>query len=171
MLWEDEVRFYTSYLTRFDGRYLDTGNTGWVDREGYVYVMGRNDDVVNVSAVRLSSDNYVLLLTRSLWSLTSPAGAIEEAISSHPLVAESCVVSIPDEMKGHLPFVFMTLSVVDHPASAVPSEEIANEIRLLVRKRVGTFAALGGIVQGKGMIPKTRSGKTMRRVLRELVEN
>ncbi|KAH8744130.1 putative acetate-CoA ligase [Diaporthe sp. PMI_573] len=153
MLWKDDVRFYASYLERFDGRYLDTGDTGWVDGEGYVYVMGRNDDVINVSAVRLSS------------------GALEEAISSHPLVAESCVVSIPDEMKGHLPFVFITLSVVDHPASAIPSEEIANEIRVLVRKRVGTFAALGGIVQGRGMIPKTRSRKTVRRVLRELVEN
>jgi propionyl-CoA synthetase len=74
-------------------------------------------------------------------------------------------------MKGYLSFVFITLSVVDHPASAISSKEIANEIRVLVRKRVGTFAALGGIVQGRGMIPKTRSGKTVRRVLRELVEN
>jgi propionyl-CoA synthetase len=71
MLWKDDVRFYASYLERFDGRYLDTGDTGWVDGEGYVYVMGRNDDVINVSAVRLSSGNYVLLLTRAAWLLTS----------------------------------------------------------------------------------------------------
>lgn len=104
------------------------------------------------------------LLTRSL-------GAIEQAISSHPLVAESCIVGIPDELKGQLPFAFITLSVADHPESAVPDTNITFEIQSLVRKQVGAFASLGGIIQGKGMIPKTRSGKTLRRVLRELVEN
>ncbi|RYP79848.1 hypothetical protein DL770_006494 [Monosporascus sp. CRB-9-2] len=129
-LWLDEERFYNSYLKRFDCRFLDTGDAGWVGDEGYVHVMSRNDDVLNVSAYRLSS------------------GAIEEAISSHPLVAESY-----------------------HPDTAIPAKTIAEEIQSLVRSRVGAFASLGGIVQGKGMIPKTRSGKTLRRVLRELVEN
>ncbi|KAI0183746.1 acetate-CoA ligase [Xylaria flabelliformis] len=152
-LWENEQGFYKSYLERFKGKFLDTGDAGWVDEEGYVYVMSRNDDVLNVSAYRLSS------------------GAIEQAISSHPLVVECCVVGVPDALKGQLPLAFIALSVADHPESVVPNAEIAGEIQLLVRRQVGAFASLGGIVQGRGMIPKTRSGKTLRRVLRELVEN
>ncbi|KAK9617012.1 putative NRPS-like protein biosynthetic cluster [Aspergillus fumigatus] len=152
-LWLEEERFYKSYLQRFDSRFLDTGDAGWVDPDGYVHVMSRNDDVLNVSAYRLSS------------------GAIEEAISSHPQVAEACVVAIPDQLKGQLPFAFISLSVADHPDSAIPAPTIAAEVQSLVRSRVGAFASLGGIVQGKGMIPKTRSGKTLRRVLRELLEN
>ncbi|TQS33247.1 hypothetical protein Golomagni_06415 [Golovinomyces magnicellulatus] len=152
-LWQDEERFYKSYLKRFDGKWLDTGDAGWIDDEGYVSVMSRNDDVLNVSAHRLSS------------------GGIEQAITSHPQVAEACIVGIPDALKGQLPFAFITLSVADHPESAVPSDKIASEIQDSVRKQVGAIASLGGMIQGKGMIPKTRSGKTLRRVLRELVEN
>ncbi|GIC92268.1 putative acetate-CoA ligase [Aspergillus udagawae] len=152
-LWSDEERFYKSYLQRFESRFLDTGDAGWVDHDGYVHVMSRNDDVLNVSAYRLSS------------------GAIEEAIASHPQIAEACVVAIPDQLKGQLPFAFISLSVPDHPDSAIPAATVATEVQSLVRSRVGAFASLGGIVQGKGMIPKTRSGKTLRRVLRELVEN
>ncbi|KAJ5793497.1 NRPS-like protein biosynthetic cluster [Penicillium paradoxum] len=152
-LWFGEERFYNSYLKRFGSRFMDTGDAGWVDLDGYVHVMGRNDDVLNVSAYRLSS------------------GAIEEAISAHPQVAESCVVAIPDGLKGQLPFAFISLSIQEHSDPAIPSATITAEIQSLVRSRVGAFAALGGIVQGKCMIPKTRSGKTLRRVLRELVEN
>ncbi|ODA80353.1 hypothetical protein RJ55_03311 [Drechmeria coniospora] len=152
-LWQDEERFYKGYLKRFNGKWLDTGDSGWIDNEGYVHVMSRNDDVLNVSAHRLSS------------------GGIEQAVASHPLVAECCVVGIPDALKGQRPFAFVTLSTADHPTSAIPSDEVASEIQALVRKHVGAIASLGGIIQGKGMIPKTRSGKTLRRVLRELVEN
>ncbi|KAL4745666.1 hypothetical protein BDW72DRAFT_186295 [Aspergillus terricola var. indicus] len=152
-LWLDEGRFYESYLKRFQSRFLDTGDAGWVDHDGYVHVMSRNDDVLNVSAYRLSS------------------GAIEEAIVSHPQVVEACVVAIPDELKGQRPFAFISLSVPNHPDSAIPAATVAEEVQSLVRSRVGAFASLGGMVQGKGMIPKTRSGKTLRRVLRELVEN
>ncbi|KAL4740411.1 putative acetate-CoA ligase [Aspergillus similis] len=152
-LWLNDERFYKSYLKRFQSRLLDTGDAGWVDHDGYVHVMCRNDDVLNVSAYRLSS------------------GAIEEAIASHPQVVEACVVAIPDELKGQRPFAFISLSVPDHLDSAIPAATVAREVQSLVRSRVGAFASLGGIVQGKGMIPKTRSGKTLRRVLRELVEN
>ncbi|KAG5946230.1 hypothetical protein E4U53_006609 [Claviceps sorghi] len=152
-LWGEQERFYHSYLKRFDGKWLDTGDAGYIDEEGYVYVMSRNDDVLNVSAHRLSS------------------GGIEQAIASHPLVAEASIVGIPDAIKGQLPFAFITLSTADHPSSAVPDDKTAQEIQALVRKQVGAIASLGGIIQGKGMIPKTRSGKTMRRVLRELLEN
>ncbi|KEY68957.1 hypothetical protein S7711_04622 [Stachybotrys chartarum IBT 7711] len=152
-LWNDDERFYKSYLKRFQGKWLDTGDSGLIDADGNVHVMSRNDDVLNVSAHRLSS------------------GGIEQAVSSHPLVAESCVVGVPDSIKGQLPFAFITLSTADHPKSVVPEDTIASEIQALVRTQVGPIAALGGIVQGKGMIPKTRSGKTLRRVLRELVAN
>lgn len=98
-------------------------------------------------------------------------GGIEQAVSSHPLVAECCVIGIPDALKGQLPFAFITLSTPAHPPSAIPSAAVAAEIQALVRAQVGAIATLGGIVQGRGMIPKTRSGKTLRRVLRELAEN
>lgn len=101
----------------------------------------------------------------------TPAGAIEQAISSHPRVAECCVVGIPDELKGQLPFAFVVLTGGDRRESVIPDPQTAQEIQSLVRKQVGAFASLGGIVQGRGMIPRTRSGKTLRRVLRELVEN
>lgn len=81
------------------------------------------------------------------------------------------MVGIPDALKGQLPFAFVTLSTADHPTSAVPSDELYQGIQKSVREQIGAIAALGGMVQGKGMIPKTRSGKTLRRVLRELVEN
>ncbi|TQV90328.1 acyl-CoA synthetase [Cordyceps javanica] len=159
-LWGDEERFYKSYLKRFDGRWMDTGDAGMIDEDGYVHVMSRNDDVLNVSAHRLSS------------------GGIEQAVSSHPLVAECCVIGIPDALKGQLPFAFITLSTTttttvgdEHPASAIPDDKVTREIQALVRSQVGAIATLGGVIQGSGLIPKTRSGKTLRRVLRELAEN
>jgi propionyl-CoA synthetase len=104
--------------------------------------------------------------------LTIP-GAIEQAILSHPKVGEACVVGIPDPMKGHLPFAFIQPSGAssNDPLPAAASAELFKEINDLVRSQIGAIASLGGIIQGRGMIPKTRSGKTLRRVLRELVEN
>lgn len=104
-------------------------------------------------------------------SFSHSPGGIEQAVSAHALVAECCVIGIPDPLKGQRPFAFITLSTADHPTSAVPAPELAAEIQELVRSQVGAFAALGGIVQGKGIIPRTRSGKTLRRVLRQLVDN
>lgn len=74
-------------------------------------------------------------------------------------------------MKGHLPFAFITLSTNNHSESAVADDKLLAEVQRLVREQIGAIASLGGIIQGKGMIPKTRSGKTLRRVLRELLEN
>ncbi|KAI4601005.1 hypothetical protein KJ359_013170 [Pestalotiopsis sp. 9143b] len=152
-LWTDEVRFYRSYLKRFDGKWLDTGDAGMIDSDGYISIMSRSDDLINTAGHRLST------------------GAIEQAITSHPLVAEASVIGIPDNLKGQLPFAFITLSVPDHPSSAVPDQKISDEIQKQVRSQIGGIATLGGIIQGKNMIPRTRSGKTLRRVLRELVEN
>lgn len=152
-LWEDEDRFYQGYLKRFGGRWADTGDAGYIDEDGYVHVMSRADDILNVSAHRLST------------------GSIEQAITSHPQVAEACVVGIPDDLKGHLPFAFVTLTTNPHPESAVPNTFLFKDINANVRKQIGAIASLGGMIQGKGMIPKTRSGKILRRTLRELLDN
>ena len=152
-IFNDEERFYSGYMKRFRGQWIDTGDAGMIDEDGYVHVMARSDDIINVAAHRFST------------------GSIEQAISSHPTIAECSVVGIPDALKGHLPFAFVTLSAADHPVSAIPSEKLLKEVQDLIREQIGGIAALGGMIQGKGMIPKTRSGKTLRRVLRELVEN
>ncbi|KAI1439209.1 AMP-binding enzyme [Xylaria sp. CBS 124048] len=152
-LFEDEERFYQSYLKRFEGRWIDTGDAGIIDAEGYISIMSRSDDIINTAGHRLST------------------GSIEQAITSHPSVAEASVVGIPDALKGQLPFAFITLSVPHHPTSAIPAQQLHDEIQKRVRQQIGGIATLGGIIQGKGMIPRTRSGKTLRRVLRELVEN
>ncbi|KAL8969958.1 MAG: hypothetical protein Q9183_001747 [Haloplaca sp. 2 TL-2023] len=152
-LFNDDERFYKGYLKRFNGQWIDTGDAGMVDSEGYVHVMSRSDDIINVAAHRFST------------------GSIEQAISSNRDIAECCVVGIPDALKGHLPFAFATLSTADHPSSAIPSDELLKQVQASVREQIGAIAALGGMIIGKGMIPKTRSGKTLRRVLRELVEN
>lgn len=152
-LWEDEERFYRGYLQRFAGKWIDTGDAGMIDEDGYISIMSRSDDIINVAAHRFST------------------GAIEQAVTSHPEVAEAAVVGIPDALKGHLPFAFITLSTHGHPQDAIPSESLLEEVQDLVRSQIGAIAVLGGAIQGQGMIPKTRSGKTLRRVLRELLEN
>ncbi|KAJ9162297.1 Acetyl-CoA synthetase-like protein [Coniochaeta hoffmannii] len=147
-LWEDEERFYNGYLKRFGGKWVDTGDTGVIDEHGYIHIMARSDDVINVAAHRLST------------------GSLEQAITSHPLVTEACVVGIPDALKGQMPFAFVGTS-----DDSVSDEQLLAELQKLVRKQVGAIASLGGMIRGKGMIPKTRSGKTLRRVLRQLLEN
>lgn len=170
-LWGDEERFYKSYLKRFDGKWIDTGDAGMIDRDGYISIMSRADDVINVAAHRFSTGTSCIHSIGKATTNTKHSGAIEQAITSHPSIAEAAVVGIPDALKGHLPFAFITLSTHNHPDSAVPDDKIAPEIQKLVRDQIGAIASLGGMIQGKGMIPKTRSGKTLRRVLRELVEN
>jgi propionyl-CoA synthetase len=169
-LWQDEERFYKGYLKRFEGQWIDTGDAGMIDEDGYIHVMSRSDDIINVAAHRFSTGkSFMLRIRRGFVNCVS--GSIEQAISSHPTIAECCVVGIPDALKGHLPLAFVTLSTADHPSSAVPSDELFGEVQKLVRTQIGAIASLGGMIQGQAMIPKTRSGKTLRRVLRELVEN
>ncbi|OAA68122.1 acyl-synthetase [Niveomyces insectorum RCEF 264] len=163
-LWEDEERFYKGYLRRFDGRWLDTGDAGIIDKDGYIHIMARSDDIINVAAHRLST------------------GTLEQAITGHPLVTEACVVSIPDALKGHMPFAFVnttraaqldgkTRGPAETAAVAAMDEALFKEVNDRVRSQVGAIASLGGLIEGTGMIPRTRSGKTLRRVLRELLEN
>ncbi|KAJ5286957.1 hypothetical protein N7478_002643 [Penicillium angulare] len=155
-LFEDEERFYKGYLKRFDGRWVDTGDAGLIDEDGYVHIMSRSDDIINVAAHRFST------------------GAIEQAILAHPSISEASVVGIPDSLKGHLPFAFVqpraSAEYLD-PLPAIPSPQLFKEVNALVREQIGAIASLGGMIQGRGMIPKTRSGKTLRRVLRQLLEH
>ena len=141
-----------------------------IDEDGYIHVMSRSDDIINVAAHRFSTGQSSGQGAKDLM-LTFGTGAIEQAITSHSEIAEACVVGIPDDLKGHLPFAFTTLSTADHPASALPDQGLFRQVQAHVRDQIGPIASLGGMIQGKGMIPKTRSGKTLRRVLRELVEN
>ncbi|KAI2625890.1 AMP-binding enzyme [Hypoxylon sp. NC1633] len=170
-LWQDEERFYSSYFKRFGGKWIDTGDAGMIDAHGYVSVMSRSDDLINTAGHRLSTGRPGPLPSRIFHVEMKATGSIEQAITSHPLVAEASVVGIPDSLKGQLPFAFITLSVPEHPTSAIPDEKLYSEIQDRVRKHIGGIATLGGIIQGQGMIPRTRSGKTLRRVLRQLIEN
>jgi propionyl-CoA synthetase len=144
-LWQDEDRFYKGYLKRFDGRWIDTGDAGMVDADGYVHVMSRADDIINVSAHRLST------------------GAIEQAISSHPDITEAAVVGLPDSMKGHVPFAFITI--------ADPPPDLLKDLNARLRHHIGPIASLAGFIAAPGVIPKTRSGKTLRRCLKEILEH
>ncbi|KAK5710029.1 hypothetical protein LTR17_019250 [Elasticomyces elasticus] len=144
-LWNDEERFYRGYLKRFDGKWIDTGDAGMIDEDGYVHVMSRADDIINVAAHRLST------------------GAIEQAITSHPDINEAAVVGIPDHMKGHVPFAF--IGIVDPPA------DLLKDLNARLRHSIGPIANLAGFIAAPGIIPKTRSGKTLRRTLKEILEN
>ncbi|QIW95918.1 hypothetical protein AMS68_001436 [Peltaster fructicola] len=144
-LWKDDERFYKGYLKRFNGQWVDTGDAGMIDKDGYVHVMSRSDDIINVAAHRLST------------------GAIEQAISSHPAITEAAVVPIPDATKGHVPFAF--IAIAESPT------DLLKDLNSRLRSSIGPIAVLGGYIAAPGIIPKTRSGKTLRRVLREILEH
>ncbi|USW56392.1 Putative AMP-dependent synthetase/ligase, AMP-binding, AMP-binding enzyme domain, ANL [Septoria linicola] len=144
-LWQDEDRFYKGYLKRFSGKWIDTGDAGMIDSQGYVHVMSRADDVINVAAHRLST------------------GAIEQAISSHPDITEAAVVGMPDSMKGHVPFAFIAIQN--------PPADLLKDLNAKLRHHIGPIASLAGFIAAPGVIPKTRSGKTLRRCLKEILEH
>ncbi|MFI9839598.1 propionyl-CoA synthetase [Nonomuraea sp. NPDC051941] len=145
-LYRDEARFARSYLERYPGHYL-TGDGGHVDADGYLYVMGRIDDVINVAGHRLST------------------GAMEEVIASHPDVAECAVIGVADELKGQLPVGFVVLKA---GADRDPAE-IERELTALVRERIGPVAAFRRAVV-VARLPKTRSGKILRATMRDIAD-
>ena len=137
-LWNAEARYKKSYLTTFPG-YYETGDAGMMDEDGYLYIMARTDDVINVAGHRLST------------------GGMEEVLASHPDVAECAVIGVSDDLKGQMPVGFVCLTKgVDRPAA-----EISAECVRLVRERIGPVAAfkLAVVVD---RLPKTRSGKILR---------
>jgi propionyl-CoA synthetase len=167
-LWKEDDRFWNSYLRRFDGAWFDTGDAGMISRDGYLSVMSRTDDIINVAAHRLSTGGIQISYE---WNRLTQLGAIEQAICSHPSVAEACVVGEPDALKGQLPFAFVTMGGNASASTDERRGKLLHEIQQLIRDQIGPIAALGGLIEGRGMIPRTRSGKTLRRVLRDLVEN
>ena len=137
-LWNAEARFRKSYLEHFPG-YYETGDAGYMDEDGYLYIMARTDDVINVAGHRLST------------------GAMEEVLAGHPDVAECAVIGVTDELKGQLPLGFLCTNAGTEKADA----DIVKECVTLVRETIGPVAAfkLAVVVD---RLPKTRSGKILR---------
>jgi acetyl-CoA synthetase len=145
-IYGDPERFKEQYWSQIPGMYF-AGDGARVDQDGYFWLMGRVDDVVNVAGHRLSTME------------------IESALVANPLVAEAAVVGRPDEIKGQAVSAFVTLK-----AGQVPSEELKVQLRQWVAKEIGPIAKPDDIVFTDAL-PKTRSGKIMRRLLREIATN
>jgi propionyl-CoA synthetase len=145
-LWGDDQRYIDSYLTVFPGMYA-SGDGGYIDEDGYVYIMGRTDDVINVAGHRLST------------------GSLEAVVATHELVAECAVIGVADAIKGQIPKAFVVLKA----GAKVDAEELRKEIVALVRKEVGPVAALNEVVVVPGL-PKTRSGKVLRKTMRGIAD-
>lgn len=145
-LWGDDDRYLSAYLSAFPGYYA-TGDGGHVDDDGYLYVMGRTDDVINVAGHRLTT------------------GSLEAAVAGHPAVAECAVIGVHDEIKGQVPRAFVVIK-----AGAEPDpEELQREVIERVRDTVGPVAALRD-VRIVPALPKTRSGKILRRSMRAIAD-
>lgn len=143
-LWRDAARYERSYLSAYPGHYL-TGDSGYFDEDGYLYVLGRSDDVINMAGHRLS------------------AGSIEAAIAGHDAVAECAVIGLPDELKGHRPLAYVVLkSGVD-----LDPDRLRDELIERVRTQVGAIATLHDAVIVTAL-PKTRSGKILRKTIRQI---
>lgn len=145
-LWGRPDGYQKAYLDAFPG-YYTTGDSGYLDEEGYVFVMGRTDDVINVAGHRLST------------------GQLEEALAQHADVAECAVIGVKDELKGQRASGFVTLKAgVDRPRDVICAELVA-----LVREKVGPVAAFKDVLIVE-RLPKTRSGKILRKTMRQIVD-
>ncbi len=145
-LWNDDNRFRESYLSKFPGYYF-SGDGGYKDEEGYVYIMGRVDDVINVAGHRLST------------------GEMEEFVASHPAVAECAVVGIMDELRGQRPIGFVVLK----DGIGIEEAALEAEIVTVIREQIGALACFKSTVVVK-RLPKTRSGKILRKVIRQIAD-
>jgi acyl-coenzyme A synthetase/AMP-(fatty) acid ligase len=145
-LWNDTPRFIDSYLTAYPGYYF-TGDGGYKDEDGYVFITGRIDDVINVAGHRLST------------------AAMEEVVAGHPAVAECAVIGIEEEMKGQIPVGFVVLKGgVD-----ISDAQLEKELIQMVRNNIGAVAAFRRAVVAK-RLPKTRSGKILRKIMRAMTD-
>ena len=146
-LWNADQRFLETYLSTFPG-YYETADAGYIDEAGYVFVMARTDDIINVAGHRLST------------------GAIEEAMAAHPDVAECAVIGTADEIKGQVPVGLLVLKAgVERPHRAIVVEVVQT-----VRDRIGPVAAFkkATVVE---RLPKTRSGKILRATMRKIADS
>jgi len=145
-LWNADQRFRDAYLTQFPG-YYSTADAGYIDEDGYVFVMSRTDDVINVAGHRLST------------------GAMEEVLSAHPDVAECAVMGVADELKGQLPLGLLVLSAGVTRAN----DEIVAEVVQMVREKIGPVAAFRTAIVVE-RLPKTRSGKILRGTMQKIAD-
>ncbi len=145
-LWNADQRFVDSYLYEFPG-YYKTADAGFIDEDGYVYVMSRTDDIINVAGHRLST------------------GGMEEVLASHPDVAECAVIGVHDTMKGQLPLGFLVLKA----GVTKSNEQILKEVVQLVREKIGPVAAFKTATIVK-RLPKTRSGKILRGTMQKIAD-
>ena len=145
-LWNNDSRFRESYLSRYEGYYL-AGDSGYKDEDGYIFITGRIDDVINVAGHRLSTAD------------------IEEVVASHEMVAECAVIGVADELKGQVPVGFVILKGgVD-----IDEQDLESQLISMVRKKVGPVASFKQSVIAK-RLPKTRSGKILRATMRSLAD-
>ena len=144
-LWNDDVR-YQAYLSTFPGYYL-SGDGGYRDRDGYIYIMGRVDDVINVAGHRLST------------------GEIEEILAAHPAVAECAVLGVTDALRGQVPMGLVVLK----DGQTIGEEQLEKELVAAVRARIGALACFRQTLI-VNRLPKTRSGKILRKTLRQLAD-
>jgi propionyl-CoA synthetase len=145
-LWQDDERFVESYLSRYPGHYL-TGDGGRIDENGYVWVMGRTDDVINVAGHRLST------------------GVIEEVIAAHPAVAECAVIGVHDDLKGQVPRGFVVLK----SGAEIETDRLRAELISAVREQVGPVASFKEVAVVPAL-PQTRSGKILRGTMRGIAD-
>ena len=145
-LWNNDAGYEKSYLARHPGYYL-TGDAGYKDEDGYVFIMSRVDDIINVAGHRLST------------------GAMEEVLAGHPDVAECAVVGVADDLKGEVPLGF----VVTKAGVERPDADIARELVERVRENIGPVAAFKTALVVK-RLPKTRSGKILRGTMKKIAD-
>lgn len=145
-LWNADDRFRTSYLDHFPG-YYETGDAGYIDDDGYVWIMARTDDVINVAGHRLST------------------GAMEEVLASHPDVAECAVIGVADDLKGQVPMGFVCLN----KGKTASEDQVMRDCVALVRDQIGPVAAFR-LVLVVDRLPKTRSGKILRATMTKLAD-
>jgi len=146
-LWQNDKRYLDSYLEEFPGYYM-TADAGFIDADGYAYVMSRTDDIINVAGHRLST------------------GAMEEVLSDHQDVAECAVLGVDDQLKGQVPVGFIVLKAGVTKAH----EQIVSEVVQMVRDRIGPVAAFKKATVVK-RLPKTRSGKILRGTIQKIADN
>jgi len=149
-LWRDDERYLSGYLAAHDGYYL-TGDGGHFDEDGYLYVMGRTDDVLNVAGHRLST------------------GSLEAALAGHPSVAECAVIGVADSLKGQVPRALVVLKAGVDVSGEGAVEALQAELVQRVRDEVGALAALR-LVDVVVALPKTRSGKMLRKTMRQIAD-
>ena len=145
-VWGNQTRFEEGYLNTYPGYYL-SGDGGFIDEEGYVFIMGRTDDVINIAGHRLST------------------GEMEEIVAAHPSVAECAVIGVADDLKGQLPLGLVVLK----DGTTQSNEEVEKELIASVRKSIGAVASFNrAIIVNR--LPKTRSGKILRATLRKIAD-